>query len=128
MGGGLLSVPLEKVQNMIRAQTKMFWFHVDVGRIDVSYLKGILEAMADYLNSRSLESFDDVDNNVDEERFSLGLYGCEFGTQADEAREVILDFLYSIKHEMVIGCEVESAMVECSRLGCDNNIDISLIE
>lgn len=115
---------------MIRAQTKMFSFHVDVGRIDVSYLKGILEAMADYLNSRSLESFDDdADNNVltDDERFSLGLYGCEFGTQADEAREVILDFLYSIKHEMVIGCEVESAMVECSRLGYDNDIDISLI-
>ena len=70
MGGGLLSVPLEKVQNMIRFQTKMSIFKVDVGRIDVSYLKGILEAMRYYLNSRSLESFDDnVEYRRDEARF-----------------------------------------------------------
>ena len=60
VGGGMLNIPNAKMQEMIRAQTRLRDFKVNTKSLDVYYLKSILDAMSDYLNSlESMENFEE---------------------------------------------------------------------
>ena len=56
----MLNIPNAKMQEMIRAQTRLRDFKVNTKSLDVYYLKSILDAMSDYLNSlESMENFEE---------------------------------------------------------------------